>query len=212
MAWPLIIAAAGVAGALFSGERGNRQRRQEAQKNRSFQERMRNTEWQAGVADMEKAGINPALAYGQGGASSPSGAVAQMENVGEGAVGTAMQVKLQAEQLKIMKATRAKAIADANIAQSVQSKEQYALDRIFAERSMYFTPHGRPTPALSALLKSEHGARMANSARSVSDAEVAKFSIAEQEAISKLFESVGQGGAGMRAAMPLLLQLMRGRN
>ncbi len=60
----------------FQGEQAGRSmqfERQEAQTQMQFQERMRNTEWQAAVADMEKAGINPALAYSQGGASSPGG-------------------------------------------------------------------------------------------------------------------------------------------
>lgn len=45
----------------------------QAQINREWQEQMSNTAYQRAVQDMRKAGINPMLAFSQGGASTPSG-------------------------------------------------------------------------------------------------------------------------------------------
>lgn len=45
----------------------------QAQANRDFQERMRKTQYQTAVEDLKAAGLNPMLAYHQGGAGTPQG-------------------------------------------------------------------------------------------------------------------------------------------
>lgn len=49
----------------------------EAQRNRDYQTQMANSAYQRAVSDLKRAGLNPILAYSQGGAATPSGSAAQ---------------------------------------------------------------------------------------------------------------------------------------
>lgn len=59
---------------------------EQAQRQMDFQERMRSTQYQTAIEDMKKAGLNPMLAYTQGGAGTPSGAMGQVSTAKVGNV------------------------------------------------------------------------------------------------------------------------------
>ena len=57
-----------------------------------FQSNMSNSSYQRAVQDLKGAGLNPMLAYSQGGASTPSGSMADVQDTLTPAVNTANQV------------------------------------------------------------------------------------------------------------------------
>ena len=83
---------------------------EQAAKQMDFQERMRSTQYQTAVEDMKKSGLNPMLAYSQGGAGTPTGSMgsvstATMKNaLGSGVTGY-QQMSMNEADIDLKKAT-----------------------------------------------------------------------------------------------------------
>lgn len=105
----------GAVGSLIGQKSANQQAAANVDKQIQFQEEMSNTAYQRAMKDMKKAGLNPLLAYTQGGASTPSGAAAPVQSETAGMAQIVSQLpqslaqveKTEAEELQIKQNTKA---------------------------------------------------------------------------------------------------------
>lgn len=108
-----------------STRQANYENRLAADQQMDFQERMSNTSYQRAMQDMRMAGLNPMLAYTQGGASSPAGASASntapdFSDAAGGIASSAVTAVNQRRERQLMESQLDLQAAQANTARSQQ--------------------------------------------------------------------------------------------
>lgn len=205
---PALIAA-GVSGGLaaYGQERTNAQNAQLAREQMAFQAEMSGSSYQRAVADMMAAGLNPMLAYSQGGASTPGGQTAVMQN----ALGAGSTSAQQGYQLALNAAMN---VADIKLKgeQAGAAGSQEDLNRAnmnlalveAANKSAQLPGHQQFAKQVASIINMNNAA----AAQSTANALYRNYELPEAKAVGKLYEGdkgvlikgaerVGQAAAGL---------------
>lgn len=208
---------ASIGSALIAGEgqsQANAANAREAERNREFQERMRGSQYQTAVEDMRKAGLNPALAYQQGGAGTPTGSTAVHNNTAAGApqaAGAALQtfqsLRKTAAEIQLINSQDLKTRTEAALI------NQDALIRILDKNRAYGTYAEQIER-----IKAESREAVSTAREADASATIRQLGIPEAQAIANFYRSslgklapyISNGTSAARGIASLLLT--RGRS
>lgn len=225
----MIPAVASLAGGLLANKSNegnvddtNRYNAEEAERNRQFQERMSNTSYQRAVGDMQSAGLNPMLAYSQGGAATPAGsqatgATAVAKDVISPAVASALQAKQQVAQIENIQASTSATNAQRDLTAQQAINEGTKSDQIVATTeniragTQQISEQTNLTRQQAEKVLQDVKESYAREDLAKVETTLKKLNIAEAKAFEQYYKSLGQASPFVKFVLGILQTIRGGR-